>query len=128
VFTDGEASVLDPTQVSVSGTREHVECSDHGECNRVTGACMCYSGYTSSDGLGSYGTTGDCGYQYTVNVTVDVNGTDVTTGCPYVYNGVNTTKLFCSGHGTCSFHFGTCACDAGYGTSSDHFISYRSSF
>lgn len=115
-FSDGDSSVLMPSLTSVMGTREYVECSDHGVCNRDTGSCECFSGYGTSDGRGALGSRGDCGYQYSVNVTVDVNGTAVETGCPYVMNSIyNESKVFCSGHGNCSFFYGTCECDEGYG-------------
>mmetsp|Transcript_6213 Transcript_6213/g.9365 ORF Transcript_6213/g.9365 Transcript_6213/m.9365 type:complete len:755 (+) Transcript_6213:104-2368(+) len=114
VFVDGDSSVVNPAVSSVLGTREYVECSDHGSCNYISGACQCFAGYGSSNGFGEVGTRGDCGYQFSTNTTQNVNGTEVITGCPYEYNGINSTKLFCSGHGTCNFHLGTCTCDDGY--------------
>lgn len=35
---------------SVQGTREWVECSRRGLCNRATGICACHTDYVSSDG------------------------------------------------------------------------------
>jgi hypothetical protein len=46
---------------SVVGTTEDEECSLHGACDRTQGLCTCDAGWTSSDGLGKYGTKGDCG-------------------------------------------------------------------
>lgn len=36
-------------------------CASKGDCDEDTGACMCYDGYASSDGLGHFGTRSDCG-------------------------------------------------------------------
>lgn len=49
---------------TVQGTTEFIECSGQGTCDRSTGICSCYSGYTSSDGSGdgvTIGQRGDCG-------------------------------------------------------------------
>lgn len=46
---------------SVVGTTEDEECSLHGTCDRNMGICSCDPGWTSSDGMGKYGTRGDCG-------------------------------------------------------------------
>ena len=46
---------------SVVGTTEDEECSLHGTCDRNQGICICDPGWTSSDGMGKYGTKGDCG-------------------------------------------------------------------
>jgi len=43
------------------GSTESAECSNHGTCDRGTGLCKCDPGWTSSDGMGKYGTKGDCG-------------------------------------------------------------------
>ena len=43
------------------GTKENVECSNRGVCDRATGQCKCYPGYGSSDGNGSVGLRDDCG-------------------------------------------------------------------
>lgn len=58
-LTGGSATavVAEPTK----GTMENVECSNHGLCDRSTGACSCFSGYVSSDGAGADGTRSDCG-------------------------------------------------------------------
>jgi hypothetical protein len=46
------------------GTKEDVECSNRGVCDRATGRCDCYAGFASSDGtLDAVGERGDCGYQ-----------------------------------------------------------------
>ena len=37
-------------------------CGGHGDCDPITGKCKCYDQYTTSDGFGNQGSTGDCGY------------------------------------------------------------------
>jgi hypothetical protein len=48
---------------TTTGTKDNAECSSRGVCDRSTGACMCYGGYSSSDGAGNVGTRGDCSYK-----------------------------------------------------------------
>jgi len=48
---------------SRTGTKESVECSGRGLCDRNTGLCKCYAGYASSDGRGGKGDLRDCGHQ-----------------------------------------------------------------
>jgi len=63
IATDGAALPLyNESLVSVTGTREYMECSGRGVCNHLTGTCVCYSGYAQSDGNGARGVIGDCGY------------------------------------------------------------------
>lgn len=38
------------------------ECSNHGDCDRTTGECICWPFRTSSDGFGNQGSNGDCGF------------------------------------------------------------------
>jgi len=49
---------------SIAGSREKLECSGRGVCNRNTGICDCFPGYASGDGENgnTRGTKGDCGY------------------------------------------------------------------
>lgn len=58
-LTGGAATVV-PDETT-AGTRENVECSAHGLCDRSSGACDCFTGYVSSDGLGNAGDRSDCG-------------------------------------------------------------------
>jgi hypothetical protein len=51
----------DGAALSVKGTKQNIECSGRGMCDRATGQCKCYQGYTSSDGNMKPGTRGDCG-------------------------------------------------------------------
>jgi len=51
----------DGNGLSVKGTKQDHECSGRGICHRATGKCLCYSGYTSSDGRMKPGDRGDCG-------------------------------------------------------------------
>jgi hypothetical protein len=52
---------VDGAGLSVMGSKASIECSGRGKCIRATGQCKCYQGYTSSDGDGRPGTSGDCG-------------------------------------------------------------------
>lgn len=45
-----------------TGTKEWVECSYKGLCDRSTGTCDCFPGYGSSDGQNNKGALGDCGW------------------------------------------------------------------
>ena len=47
----------------VDGTKEWMECSGRGLCDHETGLCTCITGFASSDGQGSSGIYGDCGYK-----------------------------------------------------------------
>lgn len=84
-------------RTAVTGSKENVACSGRGACDRVGGTCACFAGYGSSNGAGSAGKRGDCGYAMTP-----------ITRCP--------GTVECSGHGTCSaFPEYTCACYEGWG-------------
>jgi hypothetical protein len=73
------------SQKYIPGSKENVPCSNHGLCDYDTGTCSCFDSWASSDGYGSSGTRGDCGYW---------NNPNTTTSCP----GVPT----CHNHGICS--------------------------
>jgi hypothetical protein len=85
---------------SMDGSRENIECSGRGSCDRQTGRCACNSEFASSDGQGGVavsdgglflqatrGTRGDCGYNQTAVYR-----------CPVV---PGAEDKICSGHGTC---------------------------
>ena len=109
----GAHSALDGNIVSILGTKERVQCSNHGVCDFVEGTCECYGGYGNSDGRGGQGTIGDCGYrQYSsYNYTVTNSTTVVHTPCPYALDAV------CAGNGTCNTATGLCSCFSGYSES-----------
>ncbi|GMH94428.1 hypothetical protein TL16_g12904 [Triparma laevis f. inornata] len=46
----------------VKGDKENEQCSNSGICDRTTGQCQCFNGYSSSDGNGFAGLRNDCGY------------------------------------------------------------------
>ena len=45
-----------------AGSKEQAECAGHGLCNTKTGRCGCFPGFVSSNGNGSKGLRGDCGF------------------------------------------------------------------
>ena len=71
-------------QKVVTGDKESVACSNHGTCDETTGVCQCLDDWMTSDGYGSAGTRGDCGYR----------SSGTTSSCP--------GEPACLGHGTCS--------------------------
>ena len=51
-------SRLRPAEVvfdSRQGSRENIFCSNRGRCDHITGTCICYHGFASSDGQGGMG-------------------------------------------------------------------------
>jgi len=56
-----------PTEVVISqynqGTKESIECSGRGICDKALGQCLCFPGYGASDNKGKKGTTLNCGYR-----------------------------------------------------------------
>lgn len=62
MFLPQTTGMLVKTELYVEGTKEMIECSGRGICNRLTGVCSCFNGYGSSDGQGNVGLYGDCGY------------------------------------------------------------------
>ena len=51
------------------GTKENVECSGNGLCNRDVGVCNCLDGFASSSDVkkkkfGEYGERGDCAFRH----------------------------------------------------------------
>jgi hypothetical protein len=45
------------------GNTESIECNGRGVCDRETGACKCFPGWSASDGEGNEGLGADCGHQ-----------------------------------------------------------------
>jgi len=46
-----------------AGTGAYIPCNSRGACDRATGRCACQPGFSSSDGAGNPGQTGDCGFR-----------------------------------------------------------------
>ncbi|KAG6604484.1 tenascin-like protein [Phytophthora cinnamomi] len=63
VETDGAQAMYGPTPpLTVTGTKEWLECSGRGNCNTLIGVCTCGADFGPSDGLGNSGNILDCGY------------------------------------------------------------------
>lgn len=45
-----------------AGTKENLECSGRGVCDRAYGTCACFTGFGPSDGMGGMGLIDDCGF------------------------------------------------------------------
>lgn len=52
------------------GTKEVAVCSNRGICNTVLGVCECFTGFSSSNGMGGVGTVGDCSYVNPLTLTL----------------------------------------------------------
>merc|ERR1711988_2035409 len=65
IKTDGKTISQDDdtTYTSIEGTTESEPCSNRGLCDRTTGLCTCFNGFSSSDALGGMGTIPDCGHR-----------------------------------------------------------------
>ena len=48
---------------TTAGTKEFLECSGRGSCDRAKGQCKCFDGMQSSNGAGKRGLRADCGKQ-----------------------------------------------------------------
>ena len=55
------------TVATATGNKEDAVCNGRGICDYATGLCNCYTGFSSSDGRGSSGYLGDCGYYTSVS-------------------------------------------------------------
>jgi len=104
VTSDTDSTPVDLVVTGANPPQDHYECSNQGACNTNTGQCECIAGYfnnqrnyfaAGSDGEGSPGNRGDCGF-------LDI----VVAGCA---GG-------CNGHGFCQDVDGTdpCVCDYGW--------------
>jgi len=90
--------VATATVASVAGTKESLECSGRGLCDRRSGVCQCFGGFTGSNGRGARGLIADCGFAFLP-----------VTSCP-TSGGVE-----CAGHGTCAgYPSYACACFEGW--------------
>ena len=108
---DGASSSYGSTLATVQGTRQWVECSNRGICNRATGVCACSSYdassanlFSSSNGAGgsvtkAAGSRADCGF-----------AAGSASACPS-----NDVTKVCSGQGSCagSSTF-VCNCNSGF--------------
>jgi hypothetical protein len=61
------ASATDIGSIAITettkGTKDNLECSGRGQCDRTTGLCMCFGMSTSGNGNGGVGTRADCSYE-----------------------------------------------------------------
>ena len=103
----GATSSYNSGIASVTGTKEYVECSNRGLCNRGTGVCECHPTYGSSDGGGGIGRIPDCGYLTTGSANCLLVGAVAGGEC----GGGMLTGV---SHGTCSGGTYCSACATGY--------------
>jgi hypothetical protein len=113
IRSKGQYSLIDTRIVSSFRTREFVECNNRGICDRKSGVCQCFPGFSSSNGMGDPGTIGDCGYLDASSLPYyyGIGNVSFSTNCPVAHS--NQKK--CSGHGECQEATGSCLCDSGYG-------------
>ena len=115
---DGASSSYGSNVASVQGTREWVECSKRGVCNRNTGVCNCHTDYVSSDGgTVNQGTRGDCGKLVRTSGNIATFTNHECAQVSYLLDFV--PDMECGGHGTCTTSADgvnnyCSACDAGY--------------
>ena len=99
VYSTGPGTTA--TQTAVQGTKESAPCSNRGTCDRGTGLCTCFTGFSASNGVGNVaGSEPNCGY-----ITALGDPTSITQ-CPG-----KSGLIECSGHGTCDAVTHTCTCD-----------------
>jgi hypothetical protein len=104
ISADGTTSFVDDfnkVHTSVKGTKENDICSNRGVCTRDEGICKCFDShgdvYVSSNGYGSAGSRGDCGY---------LIGTTGNTASACL------GEVACNGHGNCNLETMRCECYA----------------
>ncbi|CAM9473810.1 unnamed protein product, partial [Choristocarpus tenellus] len=105
IFTKGHNSILSPYISSKEGTKVVEECSGRGYCNRLSGHCLCYSKFLSSNGKGGPGSLGDCGYY---------DASDPPTNCTSALPLWGRTSAMCSGVGGCNATDFHCNCTSSY--------------
>lgn len=104
------SSSLFPANISISSNKGNgtlYECSNQGSCDYNTGVCTCNQQIlsegeflyraVSSDGKGSHGGRGDCGYFH-----------------PKLSSCYFQNQDICNGHGVCSNSTITCSCYDGW--------------
>ena len=106
---NGAASTYNSGISSVRGTKDSLECSNRGACDRTTGLCTCHPKYQSSNGAGGLGTIPDCGYKsvsgaHSCLMIGALGGGECGGGMK------NQVK-----HGTCVGGTHCTTCDSGYG-------------
>ena len=81
------------------GSKENVECSGNGLCNRDVGVCNCLDGFASSTEtnkrkLGEYGERGDCAFRHTGTKSEKwFTATEASPGYEYLFEvGVTGTE------------------------------------
>jgi hypothetical protein len=92
------------TLKSIKGNKENDICANRGICNEDDGICECFNTngdeYASSNGYGTVGSRGDCGYVLSSTLETGIST------CPGIPQ--------CSGHGVCDTSSFRCFCSSGW--------------